>query len=230
MIKCPVADKAFVGRSVMKRSYGAALISALIFFCGSATFAQGFYLKDRTALEIDFGMWGGSKVSNTIGIGGIQSTANTSAFVGSIVYSYGLRENMAVTLSAGVLTAGASANVGLPGVSQQSGVVVPILIGMRYFVPYPESESRVLPFLSLGIGTYLGFEQNSSVGLTVVQESHSEGAFGGRLGAGIDFYVGDYFKFVVNAGYNLMADFSAPVTGRSNFNGGDFSLGIGYAF
>lgn len=214
----------------MKTVYRAAFFSAFMFFCEPSAFAQDFFLKDRSVLEINVGICGGSEVSNTIGFSGIQSTANTSPFVGNIVYSYGLRENAAVTLSAGVLTAGASANVVGLGVSQQAGTVIPILIGMRYYVPFPEPEARVRPFLSLGIGTYLGYEQNSSVGLSVVQESHSESAFGGRVGAGIDFYVSHYFKLVANAGYNLMSDFSSAVTGRDNFNGGDFSLGVGYAF
>lgn len=214
----------------MKTVCRVALLSVLMIVSGSSAFAQGFSLKDRSVLEINLGMWGGSKVSNTIGVSGVQSTANVSSFVGNILYAYGLRENAAVTLSAGVLTAGASANVGVLGVSQQSGTVIPILIGMRYYVPYPESEAKVRPFLSLGIGTYLGYEQNSSVGLTVVQESRSESAFGGRIGAGVDFFVSGYFKFVAGAGYNIMSDFSSTITGRNNFDGGDFSVGVGYAF
>lgn len=206
------------------------LLSTIALLCGSTAWAQDFVLKDRSVLEINMGMWGGSEASNTIGVGGIQSTANTSSFVGNIVYAYGLRENVAVTLSAGILTAGASANVGVLGVSQQSGTVVPILLGMRYYVPSPEPDARVRPFLSLGIGTYLGMEQSNSVGLTLVQESHTESAFGSRIGAGIDFYISNYFKFVANAGYNVMTDFSSPVTGRRNYNGGDFSVGAGYAF
>jgi hypothetical protein len=66
--------------------------------------------------------------------------------------------------------------------------------------------------------------------MTVVQETHTENAFGGRIGAGIDFYLSNYFKFVANAGYNLMTDFSSPVAGRMNYNGGDFSIGAGFAF
>lgn len=196
----------------------------------SPSFAQMLTLKDRSVLELNFGIWGGANVSNAIGISGIQSNANTSSFVGSILYAYGIQENTSVTLSAGVLAAGASANVGLLGVSQESGSVVPLLLGVRYYVPSPEVGAKVRPFVSLGVGTYLGFESSSSIGFTVVQESHSEAAFGGRIGAGIDFYLSNSFKLVANAGYNIMSDFSSPITGRMNFNGGDFSVGAGYAF
>lgn len=195
----------------------------------SAVFAQGLVLKNRSVIEFNIGMWGGSKVSNTIGVTGIQSTADASSFVGSIVYAYGIREEMSVTLSAGMLGASASANVGTLGVSQQAGAVVPVLLGIRYYVPYPDPGARVRPFLSLGVGTYIGSESSSSIGLTVVQQTHTETAFGSRIGAGIDFYFGNSFKIVANAGYNVMTDFSTPVTGRSNFDGGDFSLGVGLA-
>ncbi len=206
------------------------LSCALVLISVSVVYSQDFSLRNRSVVEINLGMWGGSKVSNSVGISGVQSTADVSSFVGSVAYAYGIREYMAATLSVGVLGAGASANVGLLGVSGQSGVVIPILLGVRYYVPSPEPNEKVRPFLSLGVGTYVGSQSSSSVGFTVVQESTTETVFGGRAGAGIDFYLTNSFKLVVNAGYNLMSDFSSPVTGRMNFNGGDFSIGAGYAF
>lgn len=214
----------------MKAVFRVAFFFAITFFAVSAALSQEFSLRNRSVIEVNLGIWGGSKVSNTIGIGGVQSTADVSSFVGSVVYAYGMREYLAVTLSAGVLGAGASANVGVLGVSQQSGVVIPVLLGLRYYVPSPEPDEKVRPFLSLGVGTYIGSQSSSSVGLNVVQENRTETAFGGRIGAGIDFYLSNSLKLVAGAGYNLMSDFSAPVTGRMNFNGGDFSLGAGYAF
>lgn len=214
----------------MTRYFCVLSVLSVVSLSYSSTYAQGLSLKDRSTLEVNIGVWGGSNVSSTIGVGGVQSTANTSSFVGNFVYAYSLRENLAVTLSAGVLSAGASVNAGILGASQEAGTVIPLLIGVRYYVPSPEHGEKVRPFLSLGVGTYLGFEASSSVGLTVVQETQSESAFGSRIGAGIDFYVSDSFKFVANAGYNIMTDFSAPVTGRTNFNGGDFSVGAGFVF
>ncbi len=214
----------------MKILSGAIMILSLTFCAGSAVFAQDLVLKNRSVLEFNFGMWGGSKVSNSVGVTGIQTTANTTSFVGNFVYAYGLREELAVTLSAGILAAGASSNIGIFGTNQEAGTVVPVLLGIRYYVPAPEPDAHVRPFLSLGAGSFLGFEASSSIGTTLVQESHTETAFGGRIGAGVDFYMGSYFKIVVNVGYNLMTDFSNPVTGRMNYNGGDFSLGAGIAF
>lgn len=214
----------------MKRLFGSFAVFCLFSLVYASAFGQGLSLKDRSVLELDIGMWaGGSKVSNTIGVGGVQSTASSSSFVGSILYAYGIRENVAITLSAGILTAGASVNVGYQNTSQEAGTVMPVLLGVRYYVPSPEQGERVRPFLSLSVGTYLGFEASNTVGLTLVQETHSESAFGSRIGAGADFYIGNSFKFVVNAGYNGMTDFSSAITGRRNFSGGDFSVGVGVA-
>ncbi len=149
--------------------------------------------------------------------------------MGSIAYAYGLRENVAVTLSAGVLTTNASSNVEFMGVRSEASTVVPILVGLRYYVPAPEPGAKVRPFLSVGVGSYMGFDSGVNFDGAIVTESRSESAFGGRLGVGLDLFTGYHFKFVVNAGYNLMTDFSQPIGARSNYNGGDFSLGIGWA-
>ena len=205
-------------------------LGLLIVFAVSSVFAQGLVLKDKSVLELNMGMWGGSRASRTVGINGVDVSANTGSCVGNIVYAYGLREDVAVTLSAGLLTAGASSNFGTQGVDQRSSSIIPILIGIRYYVPSPEEGAKVRPFLSLGIGSFLGFEAGNTFGELMVQQARSENAFGGRLGAGIDFYLSNHFKLVANAGYNLMTDFSSSIAGRSNYNGGDFSIGAGFAF
>ncbi len=148
----------------MKSMCGVITVVLTMFMTGSTASAQDLVLKGRSVLEIDLRMWGGSRVSNTIGLSGIQTSANISSFVGSAVYSYRLREEMAVTLSVGMLSAGANVGVGLLGASQESGMIVPILIGARYYVPSPETGASVRPFLSLGVGTYIGFEESAPLG------------------------------------------------------------------
>jgi hypothetical protein len=105
--------------------------------------------------------------------------------------------------------------------------VVPLLIGVRIFLPYPEPDAQVRPFLSGAIGPYIGSEAKSTL---FTQGTHTETSFGGRFGAGIDFILSNHFKLGANAGYNVMSDFSAAVGGRMNYNGGEFSIGIGYIF
>jgi opacity protein-like surface antigen len=98
---------------------------------------------------------------------------------------------------------------------------------VKYYLFNPGPEDAVRPFASAAIGPYIGSETNSTM---MSQEAHSETAFGGRLGVGLDFLLGENFKLGVNARYNLMSDFSTPVGARSNYDGADGSIGLGYIF
>ena len=211
----------------MKTAFNSIPIVILFSFIGTTVMAQEFTLKDRSVLELNMGLWGQSGASSTTNAFGTKAEARTSAFVGGILYAYGVQEEIAVTLSAGILSAQASSNIGAQGINQQGSVVMPFLIGVRYYVPTPEPGAKVRPFISLAAGSYIGMQGSNTV---LLQESETESAFGGRVGLGIDIYVSNYFKLVANAGYNFMSDFSTPIGSRSNYNGGEMSFGVGYAF
>ncbi len=211
----------------MKIAFKSIPIVIFLTLIGTSVMAQDFTLKDRSVLELNMGLWGQSKASSTTSAFGTKAEARTSAFVGGILYAYGLQEQVAVTLSAGLLSAQGSTNASAQGFNQQGSVVMPFLIGVRYYVPTPEPGAKVRPFLSLAAGSYIGLEGSNTA---LSQESQTESTFGGRVGLGIDIYMSNYVKLVANAGYNFMSDFSTPIGARSNYNGGEMSLGIGYAF
>jgi hypothetical protein len=98
---------------------------------------------------------------------------------------------------------------------------------MRYFLPQPEPEDRVRPYLSLGIGSYVGSEAENTL---LSQSAHSESVIGGRAGVGLDAFLGSWFKLGATVGYNVMSDFKVPVGARNNFNGYDMSVGFGFVF
>ena len=83
------------------------------------------------------------------------------------------------------------------------------------------------PYISGSLGMYVGSEAKNNL---ISQQVHSEAAMGGRAGIGIDFLVSNHFTLGANLGYNLMANFSEPIGGRENFNGGDFSFQLSYIF
>ena len=197
------------------------------FLCSVISFAQDLSLKGRSALELNIGYWGGAKASNSLSSNGIQSEANTNGFTGSILYSYWIREQYSLTLSAGFLAGEASSSVSSLGVSQQSSAIVPLLIGVNYYCFNPAPEDAVRPFVSAQIGTYIGSEANNTM---LSQSAHSEAVFGGRLGIGIDFLLSNHIKLNAKVGYNLMSDFNTPVGARSNYNGVDALIGFGYIF
>jgi len=198
-----------------------------IFIFSIVSFSQDISLKRRSALELEIGFWGGAKASNTITTKGIQSEAKTNGFIGNILYAYWIQEQLSITLSAGFLAGEVSSTVSITAVSQHSSVIIPVLLGVNYYFLNPTQEDAVRPFISAAIGPYIGSETSNTI---LSQNTHSETAFGGRLGAGIDFLLSNHIKLGVNVRYNLMSDFSTPVGARNNYNGIDASIGIGYIF
>jgi hypothetical protein len=95
-----------------------------IIMLSAVSLAQDYSLKGRSALEMNFGFWGGAKASNTVSTTGVQSSAKSDGFLGSILYSRWIQEQLAVTLSAGFLAGEASSNVGLSGVSQRASAIL----------------------------------------------------------------------------------------------------------
>ena len=194
---------------------------------GSVSMAQDISLKGRSAIELNLGLWGGAKSSNTVAATGIQSEAKTSGFAGGLGYSSWLREQLSLTVTVSLLTAQASSTISAFNVTQQASTVIPLLLGIRYYIPDPESGANVRPFLSAAVGTYFGSEAKNTL---LSQQANIETTFGGRLGVGIDFFLSNHFKLSVNVGYHLMADFETAIGARKNYNGADFSLGAGYIF
>jgi outer membrane protein W len=189
--------------------------------------AQDLQLKGSSSIELNVGLWSAFQASNVVSTSGVQTEAKIGAFVGGIFFSHWLQEYLSVTLSAGLLAGKASSTVNVRSVTQHVSSVVPLLLGVRYYVFESAADGQIRPYLSAAVGPYIGSEVNNTL---LAQETRTETAFGGRLGAGIDFFVSNHFKLGANTGYHLMTDFDAPVGARSNYNGGDLTLGLGYMF
>jgi outer membrane protein W len=211
----------------MKTTIKTFCLVLLLITIGSVSKAQDLSLKGRSAIELSLGLWGGAKASNTAAATGIQSEAKTNGFAGGLGYSYWLQEYLSLTLTVSLLSAQASSTVNVFNVTQQASAVIPLLLGIRFYIPDPEPSANVRPFLSAAVGTYFGSEAKNTL---LSQQAHTETTFGGRLGVGIDFFLGNHFKLGVNVGYHLMADFETTIGARKNYNGADFSLGAGYIF
>ncbi len=189
--------------------------------------AQNLALQGRSAIEINLGLWAGGKASTTTGTAGILSEAETNGLSAGVGYAYWLREHLSLTITASLLSGKSSTTVSLSQVSQRSSSVMPLLLGLRFYVPEPEAGQDIRPFVSAAIGPYFGTETSSAV---LSQSTHTETAIGGRLGVGIAFLLGEHFELGAAAGYNVMADFPNPIGARKNYSGADFSIGIGYIF
>jgi hypothetical protein len=184
-------------------------------------------MAGKSCLELNVGLWSGLKASNTIGIGGIQTEVKAAGFVGGIFFTHWTQEYLAITLNAGLLAGKASSSVGFLSVTQRVSTVAPVLFGVRYYALGSGADGDVRPYLSAAVGAYVGSEESNTI---LAQESRTETAFGGRIGAGMDFFISNHFKLGASMGYNIMTDFDAQVGGRMNYNGADAVFGLGYIF
>jgi hypothetical protein len=211
----------------MTKTKATSLFLLLLLTSGSIVLAGSNTLKGRSTIELRIGLWHESKVGNEISTAGILSTAKTNGFLGGLSYAYWVQEDLSIGISAGALAGEATSSMSTRGISQRASAVVPVLLGLRYYVGESSTDSPVKPFLSVGLGPFIGVEAKNE---PFLQESHSETALGTRLGGGIDFLVGQSFKLGASVGYDLMTDFSTPIGARRNYNGPDFSLGVGFLF
>ena len=221
----------------MKAMFVSLVLIALFAVIGTSTAAaQPFALRGSSLIELNLGLWSHFSAGSQITGSGIMQEAKSGGFMGGVTYAYWMREHLAVTVSGGLLSAQAtnsvspamilSTSIGQT-VEQNTNSVVSLLLGVRYYVPSPEPEDAVRPYVAAGVGSYMGFEASNSL---FVQSSHSESSFGGRVGVGVDMFLGEIVKLDAAVGYNLMADFTNTVGGRTNFNGADASIGIGFLF
>jgi hypothetical protein len=210
------------------------LVAVVLVLMTTLLLGQPGPLRGSSAFEVNLGLWNQMQAGQQISVSGVSQTAKVSGFVGGMTYCYWMRENIAVTLAGSLLSAESTTNVSLTGIEtgailnstrQTANSVFSVLMGMRYYLPEPEPEDRVRPFVAFGIGSYIGSEAQNSL---FSQSAHSESVIGGRIGAGLDALLGSWFKLSANVGYNVMSDFKTPVGARNNFNGYDMSFGFGF--
>ena len=220
----------------MKMTRTIVVVGIVLISMTTSVFSQPGTLRGSSAFEVNIGLWNEIHAGQQVSVNGISQSAKASGFVGGMTYCYWMRENMAVTFSGSLLSVEATTNVNLIGIEtgailnstrQTANSVISVLIGMRYYLPQPEPEDRVRPFVAVGIGSYIGSEAQNSL---FSQSARSESVIGGRFGVGLDALLGRWFKLGVNVGYNVMSDFKTPVGARNNFNGYDMSFGFGFVF
>lgn len=193
----------------------------------SESLAQPYVLSGRSEIGISMGMYSGSKSSNIVAISNFNTQVGANGFAGSLFYRNWLQENMALQFSVGMLTGSATVNVTNFNAITQSSAVMPLLLGINYYLLDLITNNSVRPYLSASAGMYFGTEASNSI---LSQQVHTESSFGGRIGAGVDFILSNHFVLGAGFGFNLMSDFSKPVGGNKNYNGGDFSIQLGYVF
>ena len=196
-----------------------------------AVSADAISLEKRHQLGLKLGMW--NQITDTrveIGVGGVETSVESSGLLGGITYGHWLQEHLALTFSIGGMALDISTETGVSGVITETSSIASMLMGIKYYLPKSTLESSLRPYFKSSAGPFIGNQSSSKVGITVITESRTEFAFGGQLGAGVDFVTSRHFMMGFGLGYKLMTDFSEPIGGSKNYSGPEFSFEFSWLF
>ena len=196
-----------------------------------AVSADAISLEKRHQLGLRLGMWNQiTDIRTEIGVGGVETSVESSGMLGGMTYGHWLEEHMALTFSIGGMALDISTSTGALGVTTETSAMASMLMGVKYYFAKSTLESSVRPYLKSSAGPFIGSQSSNKVGITIVNESRTEFAFGGQLGAGVDFVTGRHFMMGFGLAYNLMTDFSEPIGGSRNYSGPEFSFEFSWLF
>lgn len=162
-------------------------------------------------------------------IGPVRTETRVNDLLLAVSYAYRSSENLQTQITLRSLVAEASSITMSTGVADEAVVVSSAIVELRYsFIR--AGNSAVRPFLTAGVGPYIGVdsrvESRDEIDREPTTETRVLGAFGGRVGTGLDFPVGRHFMFEMQVGYMLMADFPHELGGRRNYSGIELGGGI----
>jgi hypothetical protein len=196
-----------------------------------AVSADAISLEKRHQLSLRLGMWNQiTDVRTEVGIGGVETSVESSGMLGGIAYGHWLEEHLALTFSVGGMALDISTNTGWTGVTTETSAIGSLLMGVKYYFAKSSLESSVRPYLKSSAGPFIGSQSRNQVGTTIVNESRTEFSFGGQFGAGVDFVTGRHFMMGFGLSYNLMTDFSEAIGGSRNYSGPEFSFEFSWLF
>lgn len=94
-------------------------------------------------------------VSNSVGLNNISFR---------LVYAYWIREGLAFSLGIGVLATEVYNDIGWrTGVFNQSLAITSMTVGAKFYLPNPTVKSSFRPYLSFGIGPFIGSMSRNDV-------------------------------------------------------------------
>jgi len=198
-------------------------ICILLFIGLSINQVNGETVNKRHSIDLKAAYWDNAKSEASVKSNGYTVEADTGGLSGKIAYNYHFSDEFALNVSAGVLQSKAK----VTGLSIESSTIIPVLLGVKYYLIKFSAESPVKPYLLGAPGILIGTE--SSVAQISIN-AHTETTFMIYVGAGVDFILGSLVKLTADAGYDLMTDFSESIAGRKNYSGLEFSIGLGFMF
>jgi hypothetical protein len=161
---------------------------------------------------------------------GVVKTTEAGAVQPSIGVAHWFRNRLALTTTATLLWAKVDEDSGGSNWRTKKAFSVPLLVGLRYFMPRATERSRWRPWASAEAGPMIGIEVTSS------EDRYGGGsrtalgariAFGARGGFGLDLRLGDSVTLVGSAGYLLVPGFLDRGGNQDNLGGLDLGITAG---
>lgn len=191
---------------------------------------EGQGLSGRSQVQVGLGLaFRGSSGITTSG-SGIRTEAKATGVLGLVVCSRWLNEDLALTASAGLLSAGAKISAGTGAFESRAASVLLLFVGARQYFLGVTFGSQWRPYASVELGPVVGSQSWLELGEANRGESVITAAMGARIGGGIDFLLGRRAVLAVSAGYHLMTDFPHSIGGKENHSGPDIGLSMGVRF
>jgi hypothetical protein len=201
------------------------------------------YFEGKSGIDLNVGIYDNSSVTSTTIVSVINSSEISNAtggFSGSISYQYWFKNYLSIRIGVGAFVNNVDSKTYTNidpfynytgNVSSEVATVTSILTGLNFYPLQMSDEKRVLPYISLYVGPYIGVYNRSEVlNTSVTEETTVETVLGSRAGAGLDVLIGSIFKLGMNFGYNFLGDFNNPIGSEVNYSGPDYSVTFGFVF
>jgi outer membrane protein W len=182
-------------------------------------------LEGRHRLEFSVGYWDTGRGHTALVEVYDEEMTRVQDLVGALSYSYYSHDQLATNITLRGLIAEATSIESASVRSDSVVVVSSVMLGARLY-PFSSTRTPIRPYLSGGIGPYIGVQAHNSANDHDVTRVKTIASFGAYVGGGVDIQMGQYMMAGIQVTYNEMADFPEPIGLERNYNGVSVSAGI----
>jgi hypothetical protein len=178
-------------------------------------------------IQLSIGLLSNYGVETETSTGGLTNIAGGDGFLGSVIYSYWFRDDLAFGVSVGVIGSEVSNSVNGSRASLETSSVLSVLFGIKYQPLVMNLSESMKPYIFASIGPFIGSATRSFTGPGLENQTYSETALASHFGLGMDFVLSRLFVAGLSVGYYLATDFDRPIGQQKNYSSPEFAFSIG---
>lgn len=174
----------------------------------------------RTLVAFNLGLTGTREASAA----GSGVAARGTGQVAALGVTHFVHPSVAVEVSAAIL----DENNFVKGARAHNEQVVPLLFGVNYAPTALAVNGELRPFVSVAAGPYM--HSLNDVSPATGENASVKTVFGGRVGAGANWYLARHFALQLEGDYHAVPAFDAVDGVRRQVSGFALSVGAGFAW